>query len=113
MLRAVALLSIGLWAVTAVVAEEHLTSFRKDLVIIENSSEEMPVLKPVSLKDPFADDATMEPAAEGAIHANRNDHQYYLPSCQGYHQINSADVVPFVSEEIATEAGYQRAESCS
>jgi hypothetical protein len=113
MIRAIALLFIGLWVVTAVVAEESPISFRKDLVIIERSSEKIPIPEPASLKDSFADDAIIEPAAEGAIHANRNDHQYYLPSCQGYSEVNSQEVVPFPSEEIATEAGYQRAESCS
>jgi len=113
MIRALALLSIGLWAVTAVVAEENLISFRKDLIIIEGPSEKIPILKQVTLKGPFADGAIVEPAAEGGIHANRKDHLYYLPSCEGYHQVSSAEMVPFISEEIATESGYQRAENCS
>jgi len=113
MIRALALLSIGLWAVTAVVAEENLISFRKDLIIIESPSEKIPILKQVTLKGRFADGGIVEPAAEGGIHANRKDHRYYLPSCEGYQQVSSAELVPFVSEEIATESGYQRAENCS
>lgn len=113
MIRTTALLFIGLWVVTVVIAEEYPTPFRKDVVIIERSSEKIPIPEPASLKDAFADDAIIAPAAEGAIHANQNDHQYYLPSCGGYAEVNSQDVVPFPSEEIATEAGYQRAESCS
>jgi hypothetical protein len=98
MIRAVALLFIGLWVVTAVLAEENLIFQGKELVIVDGPYENAPVVKHV---------------AEGAIHANRNDQLYYLPSCEGYRQDNSADIVPFVSEEIATEAGYQRAENCS
>ena len=98
MLRNLALLFIGLCGVTAVLAEENLIFRGKELVIVDGPYENAPMV---------------EHDAEGAIHANRNDHQYYLPSCKGYQPDNSADVVPFTSEEIATEAGYQRAENCS
>lgn len=113
MMRAIALLFIGLWVVTVVVAEESPVSFRKDLVIVERSSEKILTLEPIALKDLLADDEIMESAAEGAIHASRENHTYYLPSCKGYQEVNSAELVPFASEEIATESGYQRAESCS
>ena len=98
MIRVLALLFIGLWVVTAVLAEEDLIFQGKELVIVDGPYENAPVI---------------EHAAEGAIHANRNDHRYYLPSCEGYQQVSSADLVPFVSEEIAAESGYQRAENCS
>ena len=98
MIRALALLSLGLWVVTAVLAEENPIFQGKELVIVDGPYENAPVV---------------EHAAEGTIHANRNDHRYYLPSCQGYQQISSPELVPFVSEEIATESGYQRAENCS
>ncbi|MGH9429032.1 MAG: hypothetical protein ACRD2L_22340 [Terriglobia bacterium] len=98
MIRTLALLSIELWVVTAVLAEENLIFQGKELVIVEGPYENAPIVGH---------------AAEGAIHANRNDQLYYLPSCEGYQQISSAELVPFVSEEIATESGYQRAENCS
>lgn len=98
MIRTLAFLFIGFWVVTAVVAEENLIFPEGDLIIMKGSSENVPMLEQV---------------AEGAIHANRNNHLYYLPSCEGYRQVSSADMVPFISEEIATEAGYQRAENCS
>lgn len=113
MLRALVFLAVAMSAVSVVVAEESPISFRKTVATMEILSEKPPIPEPAALQDSFADDAIMEPAAEGAIHANRNDHQYYLPSCGGYAEVNSQDVVPFPSEEIATEAGYQRAESCS
>jgi hypothetical protein len=113
MIRAIALLFIGLCVVTAVVAEENLIFRGKELVIVDGPSENIPIVQPVTLKGPSEDTPMAEHAAEGAIHANRNDHLYYLPSCEGYSQVSSADVVPFVSEEIATESGYQRAENCS
>ena len=98
MIRALALLFIGLWVVTAVLAEENLIFQGKELVIVDG---------------PYENALIVEHAAEGAIHANRNDHRYYLPSCEGYQQVSSAELVPFVSEEIATESGYHRAENCS
>jgi hypothetical protein len=98
MIRTLAVLFLGLWVVTAVVAEENLIFQGKELVIVDGPYKNTPVL---------------EHTAEGAIHANRNDHRYYLPSCEGYQQVSSAELVPFVSEEIATESGYQRAENCS
>ena len=98
MIRALALLFIGLWVVTAVLAEENLIFQGKELVIVHG---------------PYESTLIVEHAAEGAIHANRNDHLYYLPSCEGYQQVSSAEVVSFVSEELATESGYQRAENCS
>ena len=98
MIRNVALLFIGLCGVTAVLAEENLIFQGKELVIVDGLYENAPAV---------------EPAAEGAIRANRNDQLYYLPSCEGYRQDNSADMGPFISEEIATESGYQRAENCS
>lgn len=98
MIRTLALLFVGLWLVTAVVAEENPIFYTEDLIIMRDYSEDVPM---------------SERVAEGAIHANRTNHLYYLPSCEGYQQVSSADMVPFLSEEIATEAGYQRAENCS
>jgi len=98
MIRTLAVLFLGLWVVTAVLAEENLIFQGKELVIVHGLYESTLIV---------------EHAAEGAIHANRNDHRYYLPSCEGYQQVSSADLVSFVSEEIATESGYQRAENCS
>lgn len=113
MIRALVLLSIGFWVVSSVVAEESLNPFRKDLVIMEISSEKIPTFTEAPMEESLADDGIMEPSTEGAIHASRENHTYYLPSCEGYQQVNSAELVPFASEEIATESGYQRAESCS
>ncbi len=113
MLRALALLSIGLGVVTVVASEGYPISFRKAQVTVERPSEEVLILERVSLRPAFPDETTISPAAEGGIHANRKDHLYYLPSCDGYKQVSAEDMVPFLSEEIATEAGYQRAESCS
>ena len=98
MIRTLAVLFLGLWVVTAVVAEENLIFQGKELVIADG---------------PYRNALIVEHAAEGAIHANRNDHRYYLPSCEGYQQVSSAELVSFVSEELATESGYQRAENCS
>ena len=98
MIRTLAVLFLGLWVVTAVVAGENLIFQGKELVIVDG---------------PYENALIGEHAAEGAIHANRNDHRYYLPSCEGYQQVSSAELVSFVSEEIATESGYQRAENCS
>jgi hypothetical protein len=100
MIRTLAVLFLGLWVVTAVVAGENLIFQGKELVIVDG---------------PYKNTNTpiVEHAAEGAIHANRNDHLYYLPSCEGYQQVSSAELVSFVSEELATESGYQRAKNCS
>jgi hypothetical protein len=113
MIRTLAIFFLGFWVVTAVVAEENLAFYRKDLVIVNGPSENIPVAESVILKSSVEDTPRVEHAAEGAIHANRNDHRYYLPSCEGYQQVSSAELVPFVSEELATESGYQRAENCS
>jgi hypothetical protein len=98
MIRTPALLFVGLWLVTAVVAEENPIFHTEDLIIMRGYSEDIPM---------------SERVAGGAIHANRTNHLYHLPSCEGYQQVSPADVVSFINEEIATEAGYRRAENCS
>ncbi|MSQ47358.1 MAG: hypothetical protein EXR78_03050 [Deltaproteobacteria bacterium] len=113
MIRPLSVFFLGLWVGTAVVAEENSIFRRRNLTIVDGPSEDIPTIEHVALKNSFGDARMAEPHSEGAIHANRTDHLYYLPSCEGYQDVNSADLVPFVSEEIATESGYQRAQSCS
>lgn len=112
MIRTLALLFIGLWVVTAVVAEETSIFHQKDLILMDGPYENLPIAEQVALKSSVEDGAFLEQGNTEGIHANRANHLYYLPSCEGYQHISAVDFVPFVSEEIATEAGYQRAEHC-
>lgn len=48
MIRTLALLFIGLWVVTAVVAEENPIFPKEDLIIMEDSSENVPTLEHVA-----------------------------------------------------------------
>jgi endonuclease YncB( thermonuclease family) len=51
-------------------------------------------------------------AASGEIHGTRNTRVYHLPGCPGYNRMTPTNLVPFVTEAEAQQAGYRKAKNC-
>ena len=51
-------------------------------------------------------------AVSGEIRGNRNSHIYHLRGCPGYESMSPANIVPFVTETEAIQAGYRKAKNC-
>jgi len=52
-------------------------------------------------------------AASGVVvHAPPEQRVYHLPSCLGYDQVSTANMVIFPTEAAAKRAGYRKAKNC-
>jgi micrococcal nuclease len=51
-------------------------------------------------------------AASGEVHGTRNTKVYHLPDCPGYHRMKPTNLVTFVTEAEAQQAGYRKAKNC-
>jgi hypothetical protein len=52
-------------------------------------------------------------SGNGEIHGNKHTKAYHLPSCPGYTAMRQANLVLFVTEAEAQQAGYRKAKNCS